>query len=145
MLFINFLKSVDITHNLIITISPSEKTKPKNKERIQLVYENQSQQLINQMNCRNKWEKKNCKVKIIGSKWRLNRGRIHMEGSPKSHYFRFHRETKKKKKKKKRVLETNSSKHEKIKTWKTKTKSEKGGQKIRDILDPTPNKAGGTV
>ena len=69
-----------------------------------------------------------------------------MEGSPKSHYFRFHRETKKKKKKKKkRLLETNSSKHEKIKTWKTKTKSEKGGQKIRDILDPTPNKAAGTV
>ena len=65
-----------------------------------------------------------------------------MEGSPKSHYFRFHRETKKKKKK---VPEKNSSKHEKIKTWKTKTKSEKGGQKIRDILDPTPNKAAGTV
>ena len=62
-----------------------------------------------------------------------------MEGSPKSHYFRFHRERKKK------VLEKNSSKHEKIKTWKTKTKSEKGGQKIRDILDPTPNKAAGTV
>ena len=51
----------------------------------------------------------------------------------------------KEEKKKKRVLETNSSKHEKIKTWKTKTKSEKGGQKIRDILDPTPNKAAGTV
>lgn len=67
-------------------------------------------------------------------------GRILMEDSPKSHYFRFYRETKKKK-----VLEKNSSKHEKIKTWKTKTKSEKGGQKIRGILDPTPNKVAGTV